>query len=86
MKHILYTEEEGGDFHVIGGDDAYLQDLFDKTVKSKILVYSTGDGDRVVKIRPAYMEIVETTHEYDFVLGSSRADYGKSAKKEKDAK
>lgn len=81
MKRILYTEEEGGDFHHIAlHTDKETEDLFDKSVKNKRLTYSTGD--RIVNIRPAYMELTETEKEFDFVLGSSRKEFSTKMKKE----
>lgn len=73
MKYILYTEEEGGDFHTIAcHTDEETQKLFDSTVKNKFLIHATGDGGRIIKIRPAYIALVGTVSDFDFVTGKPR--------------
>ena len=70
---IIYTEEVGGDYHVIRQlTNAKTQELFDQTVASGVLIYSLGDGDRIIKIKPAYLAITEIKQDWDFVLGGAR--------------
>lgn len=74
MLHILYTEEEGGDFHeyhyIAENSDEKTRELFEETLKSKRLLYSIGD--RTVNITPAYICLVETVDDFDFILGKTR--------------
>lgn len=74
MLHILYTEEEGGDFHeyhyIAQNSDEKTRELFNDTVKSGRLLYSIGD--RTINISPAYVCLVETVDDFDFVLGKTR--------------
>lgn len=81
MKCILYTEEEGGSFHVIQKDSQEeLEKFFKTTVKTGILIHATGDGDRIIRIRPAYIALVETTEDFDFVTGKPRIKKEKNGK------
>lgn len=72
MLHILYTQEEGGDFHsyISKNSDEETRQLYEDTVKSGILMYQVGD--RIIKIKPAYIVLGEVSEDYDFVLGRSR--------------
>lgn len=71
MLHILYTLEEGGDyFQIAKNSDEETRLLFDETVSTGQLIY--GIGTRYTKIRPAYIALVETKEDYDFVLQDSR--------------
>jgi len=76
MLHILYTEEEGGDFrefhYIAENSDKKTRELYETAVKSGQLMYSIGD--RTVNIKPAYISLVETTEDFDFVLGRTRME------------
>lgn len=81
--YIMYTEEEGGDYHVIAeNSNEKTQELFNKTVESKVLLYSLGDGGRVIKVKPAYIALVTANEDFDFVLDRSRI----KGKEENDSK
>ena len=83
MKHILYTEDEGGAFKYLSyGSDEQGKAFYDKVVKSGRLIYQSGD--RIVNIKPAYILIVEDVDGYDFVLGKRRFN-GKVIEEEKKA-
>jgi hypothetical protein len=63
--HILYTEEEGGDFQYIALETyEKTVELFAKTVESGHLLFTIGD--RIINIRPAYICLVETIDDFDF--------------------
>lgn len=69
--HILYTEEEGGDFHYIAKhSDEETRQFFQDTVKSGYLIHSIGD--RTIKVAPAYICLAEIAEDFDFVLKKSR--------------
>lgn len=76
MLHILYTEEEGGDFrefhYIAENSDQKTRELFERTVESGQLMYSIGD--RTINIKPAYLSLVETIDDFDFVLGRTRIE------------
>ena len=78
MKHILYTEEEGNNFHTISkANDEETVAFFYKIIEDQRFDFRTGDY--IVKILPSYIALVETVDDYDFVLGGTRI------KKEEDA-
>ena len=69
--HILYTEEEGGDFHYIAKhDDEETRAFFEDVKKTGYLIHSIGD--RTIKVAPAYICLAEVADDYDFVLKNSR--------------
>lgn len=76
MLHILYTEEEGGEFrefhYIAENSDEKTRELFEETIKSKRLLFSIGD--RTINITPAYICLVETKEDFDFVLGRTRIE------------
>lgn len=70
--HILYTEEEGGDFRYIAKPtDAETVELFEEAIKTGRLLYSIGD--RIVNIRPTYVALGEIFDGYDFIIKKRRA-------------
>lgn len=81
--HILYTEEEGGDFRYIAKptDEETLK-LFEETVKTGRLLYSIGD--RIINIRPAYIALGEIFDGYDFIIKKRRAGFKLLPKEVKD--
>lgn len=69
--HILYTEEEGGDFHYISmHTDEETARLYKDVVRLGHLVYQIGD--RVIRVSPSYVCLAETVDGYDFVLKKHR--------------
>jgi len=69
--HILYTEEEGGDFKFIAkhSDEATRQ-FYEETVKTGYLIHSIGD--KTIKVSPAYICLSEEIDGYDFVIKRRR--------------
>lgn len=88
MLHILYTEEEGGDFHefhyIAKNSDEDTKKLYDDTVKSGTLLYSIGD--RTVNIRPAYIALVKDVDGFDFVLKKRRIGFELVEEKDEEVK
>jgi hypothetical protein len=84
MLHILYTQEEGGDFHsyISKISDEETRQLYEDTVKSGILMYQVGD--RIIKIKPAYIALGEVKEDYDFILGKTRLGARKAAETKKE--
>lgn len=71
--HILYTEEEGGDFHYIAKhSDEETRQLFEDSVKARYLIHQIGD--RTIRVAPAYMILAEIVEDFDFVLGRTRQE------------
>lgn len=69
--YVLYTEEEGGDFHYVAKNtDEETKQLYEDTVKTGRLLYTIGD--RVINIRPAYICLGKDIDGYDFVLKRRR--------------
>lgn len=69
--HILYTEDEGGDFKYIAKNtDEETMELFKRTVETKQLLFQVGDV--ITSISPAYICLVQLKEDFDFVLGRSR--------------
>jgi acetylornithine/succinyldiaminopimelate/putrescine aminotransferase len=69
--HILYTEEEGGDFKYISfNNNEKTRQFFLDTIKTGILNHRTGD--RIIRIHPAYIVLAEDSEDYDFILKRSR--------------
>lgn len=77
MLHILYTEEEGGDFqefhYIAKHSDEETQKMYDDAVKSGRLLFSIGD--RTINIAPAYICLVKDVDGYDFVLKKRRIGF-----------
>lgn len=66
MKHILYTEEQGGDFHHLKFDtDEATIKKYEEVVNSGMLIHQVGM--KLIRIKPAYISLVEVEREYDFV-------------------
>lgn len=69
--HILYTEEEGGDFKFIAKHtDEETRQFYDEIVKSGYLIHSIGD--KTIKVAPAYICLSQEIDGYDFVLKRRR--------------
>lgn len=76
--HILYTEEEGGDFHYIAKhSDVETRQFFKEVIKTGYLIHSVGD--KTIKVAPAYLVLAEIVDDYDFVLGQARMEAPKHA-------
>lgn len=75
MMHILYTEDEGGSFqHIAQNTDEATKAMFDKIVRTGMVDYQTGD--KIVKVRPAYVALLEVVDDMDFVIKRSRIKHG----------
>ncbi len=63
--HILWTEEEGGSFHYFSKPtDAETKGFFEASRKKRMIeIYG---ADKVVKIRPILMILVENKEVFDF--------------------
>lgn len=84
MLHILYTQEEGGDFFQIAKhSDEETRLMFSETQQTGFMLYQVGD--RIVKIKPAYIALVEVVEDYDFVLKDSRLNPQKGTPEVNDA-
>ena len=82
MLYILYTEEEGGEFHYFAKHtDEETRTLFDEVIKSKRLNYQIGD--RIINISPAYIVLGEAVADFDFVLGKTRMETKKEKEEDK---
>lgn len=62
--HILYTEEEGGNFQYLAKEtDQKTRDFYELCVKSRMIDHQTGS--KLIKIRPNLILLVENTKEFD---------------------
>lgn len=85
MKHILYTEEEGGNFKYI----AYKSDeetvaKFHEIIEKRRFEFRTSD--KITRVIPAYIALVEDVDGYDFVINKRRIGLELLPDKEEDAK
>ncbi len=84
MKHILYTEDEGGAFKYYSKHtDEETVAEFNKIIKERKFEFRTGY--KVVRISPSYIVLVEDVDGYDFVANSGRMGkvyYGRPVAKE----
>lgn len=63
--HILYTEEEGGNFQYLAKeDDQATIDFYNLTVKKGVLEHT--QGSRLIRIKPNLMCLVRNFEEFDF--------------------
>lgn len=73
MKYLLYSEDQAGTLHVLGfHTDKEVEEKYKEIIEKGVLTFRTGD--RIVRIAPAYIALVEALSEYDFVLGDARKD------------
>lgn len=71
MKHIIYSEEEGGRLkHYASGSGEEMAAKFQQIVKDKRFEFKAGD--KLIRVIPTYIAIVEDVDDYDFVLDHSR--------------
>lgn len=62
--HMLYTEEEGGDFRYIAKDtEQDTIDFYNLCVQKGMIEHYTGS--KIIRIRPVLMLLVKNTEEWD---------------------
>lgn len=70
-RFVLYTEDEGGEFRYIAQHtDEETVEFYNGVVKTGILYFK--DGDRFVRIRPAYISLCSIDEGFDFILKDYR--------------
>lgn len=71
MKHILYTEDEGGNFKYIAyaSDEETIEKFNEIIVKRR---FEFRSSDKITRIVPAYIALVEDIDGYDFILNKHR--------------
>lgn len=80
MKILLYSEDEGGELKAVKkGSDQETEKWFDEIVTSRMLMFSVGE--RITRIRPAYVALYELCNDFDFVLGKTTIEKPLESKK-----
>lgn len=75
MKHILYTEDEGGAFKYYAlHSDKETVALFHKIIAERRFEYRMGD--KVIRIVPAYVTLLDDVDGFDFVINKHRIGTG----------
>lgn len=70
-KFCIYTDHEGGLFKFASGSDP--EQVYRDAVWGKGINITRPDEDREPEyVQPAFVALVEVTHNHDFVLGKER--------------